>query len=142
MGTLKHSCHPHPLDARGKDSWRHKQAGAERTLFVGPGRLQLVADINEDPEPSPAEFASRLLSDMDIVIVEGFIQGASDKIEVVRAGRSNTAVSTPQEGLIAIATDLGAGEVSEEETGVPTLELNNASAVTDFIVERLKPAKG
>ncbi len=135
VATIKHSCHPHPLDAEGKDSWRHKQAGAERTLFVGPESFQLVADIEKAHAPSPEGLAQKYLSGTDIVIVEGFVSSRTEKIEVVRSSRSNTPVCTPEDGLIAVATDLPTEEM--RESGVRVFEINDAAAIAEFIIERL-----
>ncbi len=131
VATMKHSCHPHPLDAPGKDSHRHKEAGAERVLFVGPGALQLVTDIPIDTEPTPAELSETYLKGMDLIIVEGFIQSETDKIEVVRSGRSERPVSTPEDGLVAVATDVPPD--NSTGFGVPVLDLNDLDAIVEFI---------
>ena len=89
VGTIKHSSHPHPMDMPGKDSWRHREAGAERTLFVGPGSLQYVADL--EGETTPITLADTYMTGLDIVLVEGFLTEDGPKIEVVRSERSNKA---------------------------------------------------
>src|SRR3990172_78705 len=99
VGTIKHSRHPHALDVPGKDSWRHKDAGAEKSIFIGPDSLQLVSDVKDNP--SPETLADKYLRDMDIVLVEGFLQSSTKKIEVVRSARSEKPVTTPSDGLIA-----------------------------------------
>ena len=127
VGTIKHSRHPHALDVPGKDSWRHKDAGAEKSIFIGPDSLQLVSDVKDNP--SPETLADKYLRDMDIVLVEGFLQSSTEKIEVVRSARSEKPVTTPREGLIAIATDLAAIAGPE----VPCFNLNDTEGISDFI---------
>ncbi len=136
VGTIKHSCHPHPLDAKGKDSWRHKEAGAERTVFVGPKSLQLVADVKDDP--SPKALASAYLGDMDLVLVEGFLHSGTEKIEVVRGERSKAPVSTVEDGLVAIATDLPADDFVDYR--VPCFDLNDIESIARFITKHLSLA--
>jgi len=130
VGTIKHSSHPHPMDMPGKDSWRHKQAGAERTIFVGPTSLQYVADV-DDP-PTPASLAGLYLGDLDLVLVEGFLKEEGEKIEVVRSERSREMILGTDDGLIAVASDLGAGDLGEP--GVPLFNLDDVSGLVDFIV--------
>ncbi|MBI5561100.1 MAG: molybdopterin-guanine dinucleotide biosynthesis protein B [Deltaproteobacteria bacterium] len=129
VGTIKHSRHPHPLDAPGKDSWRHKNAGAEKSIFIGPESLQLVSDVKNNP--SPEGLAKKYLREMDIVLVEGFLQSAAEKIEVVRSERSSRPISHPEEGLIAIATNLDPGEL--KGAGVPCFNIDDDAALADFI---------
>jgi molybdopterin-guanine dinucleotide biosynthesis protein B len=134
VGTIKHSCHPHPLDVKGKDSWRHKQAGAERTLFVGPECIQLVSDV--EAKETPIELAEKFLANMDVAIVEGFLHSDTEKIEVVRGERSEMPAAKVEEGLVAIATDL-TETLTEKTTGVPCFELNDYIGVSVFIVKHL-----
>jgi molybdopterin-guanine dinucleotide biosynthesis protein MobB len=131
VGTIKHSRHPHPMDMPGKDSWRHKQAGAERTLFLGPECLQIVMDVHG--EQSPYNLTEKYLSGLDLVIVEGFLHFEMQKIEVVRSARSTEPKSSPADGLIALASDL-----SPEELGghaVPVFNLDNAEGIADFLLQ-------
>ena len=137
IGTIKHSCHPHPLDAEGKDSWRHKKAGAERTLFVGPKCLQLVSDIPEDPTPSPSALTEGFLSEMDLVIVEGFLQADTVKIEVVRSERSKRPVCSSEEGLVAVASDIKRDAIPGLGDETPLFALDDPAGISDFIVDRL-----
>lgn len=147
IGTIKHSCHPHPMDMPGKDSWRHKQAGAERTIFIGPETMQMVTDLKE-PE-TPMSLYKKYLSDMDLVIIEGFVQTEMQKIEVVRRERSEKPICTKEDGLIALVSDIASEELGGTGgvggtggTGVPIFDINAASEVANFIMERLSVARG
>ncbi len=138
VGTIKHSSHPHPMDMPGKDSWRHKKAGAERTLFVGPTTLQYVADLED--EPTPKSLAGLYMSGLDIVLVEGFLTEEGDKIEVVRSERSKRPICKPGEiegtvgGLIAVMSDLDAKALGEP--GVEVLDVDDIEGLANLIMER------
>lgn len=138
IGTIKHSSHPHPMDMPGKDSWRHKEAGAERTLFVGPDSLQYVADLAD--EPTPATLAKSYMTGLDVVLVEGFLTEKGDKIEVVRSERSTKPICTPGAsedgvgGLIAVMSDLDATALGDP--GVDVLEVDDVEGLANFIMER------
>lgn len=138
VGTIKHSSHPHPMDMPGKDSWRHKEAGAERTLFVGPTTLQYVADLEE--EPTPKSLAGLYMSGLDIVLVEGFLTEEGEKIEVVRSERSERPICKPGDsegtvgGLIAVMSDLDARALGEP--GVDVLDLDDIEGLANLIMER------
>jgi molybdopterin-guanine dinucleotide biosynthesis protein MobB len=130
VGSIKHSHHitASAMDVRGKDSWRHKQAGAARTLLVGRERLQLVAD--HPGELTPVELASRFMDGMQLVLVEGYKASRGDKIEVVRAERATLPMLMPEDGLIALATDIPV------DIGVPRFELDDPAPIADFLIER------
>ncbi len=130
IGTIKHSSHPHPMDMPGKDSWRHKEAGAERTLFVGPSTMQYVADLTS--EPTPATLAGEYLVGLDLVLVEGFLNEKGEKIEVVRSERSREPICKESDGLVAVMSDLTAADL--KEPGVPVLDVDDIEGIADFLV--------
>lgn len=136
VGTLKHSSHRHTMDMPGKDSWRHKEAGAERTLFVGPETLQFVADLA--PEETMDSLADTYMSGLDIVLVEGFKKEKGDKIEVVRSERSSTPVMSKEDGLIAVLSDLTAEELGldteDSSAGVKLIDINAVEEVADLVM--------
>ena len=139
VGTLKHSRHPHPMDMPGKDSWRHKEAGAERTLFVGPGSLQLVMDT-DGREASPEELSGIYMTGLDLVIVEGFFAFNMPKLEVVRSERSKESRCSIEDGLIAMASDLRADELGGP--GVPILGLDDVKGIAALLLRHFSIAPG
>jgi len=128
VGSIKHSHHITEMDVEGKDSWRHKHAGAKRTLLVGPEQLQLIADHNSSP--SPAELAGRYMDGMQLVLVEGFKDSPGDKIEVVRAERATLPLLRPEDGLVALASDIPV------DLGVPRFGLDDVALIADFLIHR------
>jgi len=130
IATIKHSHHQPEMDTPGKDSWRHKQAGASTSLLVGPDKMLMVSDVDETLNPQ--RLTERLFSDYDLVLVEGYASVPGPKIEVVRAERSQTLRCSSNE-LIAVVTD-----IPDLNVDVPVLLLNDVQSVIDFILHWLK----
>jgi len=125
--TIKHSHHQPDMDTKGKDSWRHKQAGAKASLLVGSEQLLMVTDM---PQPlSPQEMAKKYFSDADLVLVEGYASMPCPKIEVMRAARS-TDLRCAGSDLLAVVTDM-----DDLDIHVPQLPLNDVAQVVDFILQ-------
>ena len=80
VGTVKHAHRGFSIDKEGKDSWRHRNAGSDATLVIAPGTIALV----KDEELDVIEEIQLHLSDMDIVLVEGFKRESLPKIEIFR----------------------------------------------------------
>ena len=124
VATVKHASHGFDLDQRGKDSWRHFQAGSEATVVVSPRRLALVKRTPSEPQ---MEEALRLAGAAgDLVLVEGFKSYPGLKIEVHRRSLGKGLMSDPH-GLMAVVSD-GAPEVS-----VPIFRPPEVAAVADLL---------
>lgn len=83
VSTLKHAHHQAELDIPGKDSWRHRQAGAQEVALVTGARWALMHELRGEPEPGLEAMLARL-SPCDLVLVEGFKREAIPKIEIHR----------------------------------------------------------
>ena len=83
VATIKNAHHKVKLDTEGKDSWRYKNAGADISMLVTTNELQLTANADEKREP--LQLAKRFLSEVDIVLAEGFSRAPGPKIEVLRS---------------------------------------------------------
>jgi len=129
IASIKHSHHQPELDTPGKDSWRHKQAGAARSFLIGPQQMMMVADIEEPMNPKL--LVSRYCEGFDLVLVEGYNTLPGAKIEVLRAARSTTLRCDPHD-LIAVVTD-----VNTLHLDVPRFDLDDGQAVADFILQWL-----
>lgn len=128
IGTIKHSHHQPEMDMPGKDSWRHKKAGAVTSLLIGWERLMMVADVVNEVL-SPQLLAHRYFPDVDLVLVEGYAGMEGPKIEVVRAERSQNMRYPRDAGLIAVVTDVNALQLD-----IPVFGLDDVDAVTFFIL--------
>lgn len=130
IGTLKHDVHGFAMDHEGKDTWRHKQAGARAVAIVGPEQVALVRST---PEGEFSVFdAIKLLGPVDLVIAEGFKRAPFPKIEIFSSQRNEGQLlcgSDPH--LLAVAGDLPV------EAGVPTLHWDDTAGLADFVEAQL-----
>ena len=123
IGTIKHSHHIFELDKTGKDSWRHKDAGAETVIIASPGKIAMVKSDHKGTLDSLAHF----FSDLDLVITEGYKGEKKPKIEVVRAARHQQALLTDDANLIAVVTDV------QMSINVPVFAMEDIVQLADFI---------
>jgi molybdopterin-guanine dinucleotide biosynthesis protein MobB len=131
VGVIKHDAHRFNIDHPGKDSFRLTAAGADTMLIASPEKLAL---IKQHPVSPPLdELLATYFSDVDIVLTEGFKKSGLPKIEINRRERSATLICRGEEHdptLIAVASD------QSLEVDVPLLDLNDTSAIADFVEER------
>lgn len=126
VGTIKHDAHGFDLDRPGKDTWRHREAGAEAVLISGPNQLALMRRL--DGPTDPQTLADAYMPDMDLVIVEGYKRFEFPRFEVVRAANSTAPVCAPAE-LVGLVTD-----VPLAYGAVPRFDLNDVESVAARIV--------
>jgi molybdopterin-guanine dinucleotide biosynthesis protein B len=115
------------MDKPGKDSWRHKQAGAVTTIISSPRRIGMVMDVDHDHDPNELK---RFFQNVDIVITEGYKQGDKPKIEIFRAGLRSEPLCKDDDHLIGLVADL------EVAIGVPRFSLDDVKGLTDFLIGR------
>jgi molybdopterin-guanine dinucleotide biosynthesis protein B len=130
VSTIKHAHHAVELDRPGKDSYRHRHAGAEETILANAARFALFSEHREAPEPDLAALVARL-APVDLVLVEGFKSYAFPKIEVFRPSLGKKRLA-PEADIIAVASD-----AALLDEALPVLDLNAPESVTYFIVSRL-----
>lgn len=130
VGTVKHDHHGFDIDREGKDTWRHKQAGAATVVISSPKKIALIKDL--DAEMDLDEIVSRFFDDMDLVLTEGYKRGGKPQIEVFRRAAHETPLHARENPgtLVAVASDV------DVDLSVPHLDVNDARAVADFIEER------
>lgn len=129
VGVIKHDRHGFDMDVPGKDTWRHKQAGAHGTLISSPDKVGLVLDVR--PELPLRELADRFFPGMDIVLTEGYARSDQPKLEVFRPVEHDSLILGPQDGLLAVISD------HDIQPGTPRFGLDAASEVADFIEKQL-----
>jgi molybdopterin-guanine dinucleotide biosynthesis adapter protein len=129
IATIKHDAHSFDIDHEGKDSWRHKQAGASMSLISSPSKLALVVDTDRDLTLS--EIRERYVTGVDIIITEGYKSESHPKIEVFRSELRREPLCREDDSLVAIA-----GDPPHPPQNVPVFELDNPAALCDFIEER------
>ena len=133
VGTIKHHIHEFEMDTPGKDTWRHKRAGARITALSSPSGLGVIRDTHGDCEIS--ELVARYFMDVDIVITEGYKRGDMPKIEVFRSEAHAEPIENPNHTWIAMVSDVKMGR------DLPCFGPKDVSALAAFLVEKfIKPA--
>lgn len=128
VSVIKQSHHDFEVDVPGKDSWRHRQAGAHEVLLTSPHRWMVVHELRGQPEPDLGAHIRRL-SPCDLVLVEGFRHAALPKIEVWRSANDRSWLHPDDPHIIAVVSD------TEPPGNLPYLNLNDVPAVAAFITE-------
>jgi len=133
VGTIKHDVHGFEMDKPGKDSWRHKQAGAVTTVISSPFQVGMVMDV--EYEKSPEDLLA-LMPDLDLVLTEGYKTANLPKIEVFRSQISTTPICCNDPSVIAI--------VCEEpiESDCPRFSPHDVEALAKFLIQHLAQANG
>lgn len=126
VGTIKHDTHSFEIDRPGTDTWRHAQAGSDHVVISSPQR---VASIRRVEREQMLDELAATMTDVDIVLTEGYRRGNAPKIEVSRQARSQTLLCSPEE-LIAVVTDYPV------EIGVPRFALDDYAGLADLIERR------
>ena len=131
VATIKHAHHRFDADVQGKDSYRHRIAGARQVLVSSAMRSVLFVEHETSGDRSLDELLAAL-APADIVLVEGFKREPIPKIEIHREALSKQLLWPEDEWIIAIATDKTLEPLID---GAPeiVLDLNNAHAIADLI---------
>ena len=134
VSTMKHAHHGFDVDQPGKDSYQHRQAGASEVLVSSARRWALMHENRDEPELGPKELIAHM-TPVDLLIIEGFKREAHDKLEVWRASTGKPLLALEDRSMVAIASD---GPVPG--VAIPVLDLDNVSAIADFILAHCKLA--
>ncbi len=126
VSTIKHAHHGFDLDHPGKDSFRHREAGAKEVMLVADARWALMHEIGDAAEP-PLEELLRRMARVDFVLIEGFHTHGHPAIEVYRPHEGHALIWRPSSTIVAVASDEELPEVT-----VPVLDLNKAEAIAAF----------
>ena len=126
VATIKHDVHGFDIDKEGKDTWRHRKAGAEAVIISSKERMALTREVQEE---IPLEELIKQVEDFDFIIIEGYKKSKYRKLEVYRQGISNKII-TPKEKLIGVASD-----VSLSLEGIRVVDLNNYEEIANLVIE-------
>lgn len=129
VSTMKHTHHNFDMDKPGKDSFRHREAGAEEVMVASGRRWALVHELREDPEPDMDALIEQM-TPVDLLLIEGFKRNNHAKMEVSRSETGKSLIATDDDTIVAVASDM---EI--EGLTVPLLDLDDVTAVADFIVK-------
>ena len=131
VSLIKHAHHTFDVDQPGKDSYRHRHAGAAEVLVTSSRRWALMHELRGTKEPTFEEQLKHL-SPCDLVIVEGFKFAPIPKMEVWRAETGEGLLHPNDPHIVAVASD------TKVETKLPLLDLNDHAAIAAFVVSHLQ----
>lgn len=130
VSTIKHAHHTFDVDQSGKDSYRHRVAGASEVLLTSSKRFALMHEIRDFKEPLLAALLIKL-APVDVVLVEGYKSDNHPKIEAHRRETGKPLIATKDKTVRAIATN------AKLEFDLPVFGLDDTQEITEFILAEL-----
>ncbi len=131
ISTVKHAHHSFDIDHEGRDSFRHRKAGAGEVAVVSASRWAIIHESRGETEPSLDEILAKL-APCDLVIVEGYKRDGHDKIEVRNLALDHPKLAGGDPTVVAIAAN---GPVADAP--VPVFDRDDVSALAGFIVRHM-----
>jgi molybdopterin-guanine dinucleotide biosynthesis adapter protein len=128
VGTIKHDVHGFDPDHPGKDSWRHKKAGASVTIVTSPTQIGMVRDVDHDHQPQELV---HFFKEIDIVLVEGFKRAGLPKIEIFRPEIKKEPACKGDKYLIAVVSD------APLDWGMPQFHTEQIGEIVNFLLKQL-----
>ncbi len=130
VSTVKHAHHAFDVDHPGKDSHRHRLAGASEVLLASRKRVALMQELRDADEPPLVDLLKRL-SPVDLVLVEGYKRDTHPKVEAHRAVTGNPLIAPDDPTVRAVASDTA---LTLER---PVFDLDDTVAIADFILSEV-----
>lgn len=130
VSTMKHAHHRFDVDTAGKDSFRHREAGASEVLVVTSSRWVLMHESREEPEPSIEALIERM-TPVDLLLIEGFKTHSHPKLEVHRESEGKPLLCRDDSEIVAVATDRALPGLK-----IPQLDLNDPQSIAEFILSQ------
>lgn len=128
VSTIKHTHHKFDIDKPGKDTYRHREAGAHEVFIAGGQRWALLHENRGEREPTIEEMLERM-TEVDLVLIEGFKTYPHPKMEIFRSDVGKPMLCADDPTIVAIAT------TDDLDVDIPRIDLNDIEAVADFIIE-------
>jgi molybdopterin-guanine dinucleotide biosynthesis protein B len=128
VATVKHDIHGFEIDRQGKDSWRHKKAGAHTTVISSSMKMAMIRDV--EAELPLKELSVRFIRDVDIIISEGYKNDRHPKIEVYRKDTNRELLCSKKDMLFALASD------KDFDIDVPCKSIDDIEGIADIIEDR------
>jgi len=132
VSTVKHAHHTFDVDQPGRDSHRHRVAGASEVLLASGQRFALMHELRGADEPTLAELLPRL-SPVDLVLIEGFKRDGHPKVEAYRAEPGNPLIAPGDDSIRAVASDVPL-DLDRPVFDRPVFDLDDTDAIADFIL--------
>jgi molybdopterin-guanine dinucleotide biosynthesis protein MobB len=131
VSTVKHAHHTFDVDHAGKDSHRHRVAGATEVLLASRNRFALMHELRDEDEPSLAMLLDKL-APVDLVLIEGYKRDTHPKVEAFRAETGNPLIAPGDPTIRAVASD---GPLDLDR---PVFDLDDTLAIADFILAEVR----
>lgn len=132
VGTIKNSHHELNFDKKGKDSWRHFASGADAVVISSADKIVMIRNRENRTDDSHAQlsFLEKHLTDMDVIIAEGYKNAGFPKIEVFRPQVHDAPACLNDDALVAVVTD------ADLNISVPVFGLEESERLADFIEQK------
>lgn len=127
VSTVKHAHHSFDVDHPGKDSHRHRIAGASEVLLSSRNRVAIMHELREAEEPTLDALLTRL-NPVDLILIEGYKRDTHPKVEAHRAETGNDLIAPGDDTIRAVASDVPL------DLDRPVFDLNDTTAIADFIL--------
>ena len=131
VSSIKHAHHSFDIDHPGRDSYRHRDAGARQVLLASRNRWALMHELRDEDEPSLGDLLKQL-SPVDLVLIEGYKRDRHPKIEAHRKETGQPLIAPEDETIVAVASD------TTVAVDRPVLDLNDTAAIANFIAQYLE----
>jgi molybdopterin-guanine dinucleotide biosynthesis protein B len=131
VSSIKHAHHSFDIDHPGRDSYRHRDAGARQVLLASRNRWALMHELRDEDEPSLGDLLKQL-SPVDLVLIEGYKRDRHPKIEAHRKETGQPLIAPEDETIVAVASD------TSVTIDRPVLDLNATAAIANFIAQYLE----
>jgi molybdopterin-guanine dinucleotide biosynthesis protein MobB len=131
VSSIKHAHHSFDIDHPGRDSYRHRDAGARQVLLASRNRWALMHELRNEDEPSLGDLLKQLLP-VDLVLIEGYKRDRHPKIEAHRKETGQPLIAPEDETIVAVASD------TSVTIDRPVLDLNDTASIANFVAQHLK----
>ncbi len=132
VSTVKHAHHGFDIDHKGRDSWRHRAAGAKEVLVASRHRFALMHELRDEKEPALESLLARL-APVDLVLVEGYKRDDHPKVEAYRAATGNPLIAPDDPTIRAVASDVPL-DLDLPDRDLPVFDLDDTARIADFIL--------
>jgi len=129
IATVKHAHHDFDIDHPGKDSYRHREAGAAQVVIASDRRTAMLRE-NREPTPPTLEDTLRWIDPCDLVLVEGFKRHPHAKLEIIRGDPVDGPIAPNDPSVKAIVTDK-----APTNSTLPVFDIDDVQAIANFILQ-------
>jgi len=131
LATVKHAHHEFDIDHPGKDSHKHREAGAKEVIVASSRRWAHIKELTDEPEPELADLLQQV-GDVDLILVEGYKHGEHPRLEVRRTGQKEPLLAESNSQICAVVSDELLSGLS-----VPLFDRADIAGIADFIEQQV-----